>query len=140
VKPGVLNESDVVTGTDLFPTFLEMAGLSLQPEQHMDGVSIVSSLKGGPFQRGKPLYWHSPTSRPYSTGDTDSSAIRLGNYKLIEWYHTGHVELYDLSKDIGEQNNLAEAMPEKTRELLGLLQSWRKEINAHTRAQNWGKK
>ena len=137
VKPGVLNETDVVGGTDLFPTFLEMAGLSLQPEHHQDGVSIVSSLKGGKFERGKPLFWHSPTSRPYSTGDTDSSAVRLGNYKLIEWYNADHVELYDLSMDIGEQNNLAEAMPEKTQELRVLLRDWRKEIDAHTREQNW---
>lgn len=137
VKPGVFNEKDVVIGTDLFPTFLEMAELPAQPGHHVDGVSFLPSLKGEKFERGTPLFWHSPTSRPYSTGDTDSSAVRLGNYKLIEWYNTGHVELYDLSKDIGEQNNLAEVLPEKTQELLGLLRNWRKEIDAHTREQKW---
>lgn len=133
---GFVNETDVVTGSDLFPTFLEMAGLPLEPQHHNDGVSIVPSLKGQGFKRG-PLFWHSPTSRPYSTGDTDSSAVRLGDYKLLEWYNADHVELYDLSKDIGEQNDLSKKMPEKTAEMLAVLHDWKKEINAHTREQRW---
>lgn len=138
-KPGFVNERDVVVGSDLFPTFLEMAGLPLQPKNHIDGISIVPSLKGEMFKRGKPVFWHSPTSRPYSTGDTDSSAVRIGDYKLLEWYNADHVELYDLSKDIGEQNDLSKKRPEKTAEMLAVLQDWRKEINAHTRDQSWGK-
>jgi arylsulfatase A-like enzyme len=138
-QAGFVNETDVVVGSDLFPTFLEMAGLPLQPQNHIDGISIVASLKGQKFERGKPVFWHSPTSRPYSTGDSDSSAVRIGDYKLIEWYNADHVELYDLSKDIGEQNDLSKKMPEKTAEMLAVLYSWRKEINAHTREQSWGK-
>jgi len=137
VKPGTVNSNDVVIQTDLFPTFLGMAGLPLQPEHHMDGACLVPSLKGQRFERGKPLFWHSPTSRPYSTGDTDSSAVRIGNYKLLEWYNIGHVELYDLSKDIGERNDLSKKMPEKTAEMLEILHGWRKQINAHTREQKW---
>jgi arylsulfatase A-like enzyme len=132
-----VNETDVIVGTDLFPTFLDVAGLPLRPKHHLDGISIVPSLKGTPFKRVKPLFWHSPTSRPYSTGDTDSTAVRIGNYKLIEWYNADHVELYDLSRDIGEQNDLSAKMPEKTAEMLAILRDWRREINAHTRAQRW---
>jgi arylsulfatase A-like enzyme len=139
-KAGFVNETDVVVGSDLFPTFLEMAGLPLEPQNHKDGISIVPSLRGKKFKRNKPVFWHSPTSRPYSTGDTDSSAVRIGNYKLLEWYNADHVELYDLSKDLGEQNDLSKKMPEKTAEMLAVLHNWRKEINAHTREQNWGKK
>ncbi len=137
VKSGSVNSNDVVIQTDLFPTFLEMAGLPLEPQHHKDGVSIVPSLKGQGFKREKPLFWHSPVSRPYSTGDTDSSAVRIGNYKLLEWYNADHVELYDLSKDLGEQNDLSKKMPEKTAEMLATLHAWRKEIGAHTRAQVW---
>ena len=115
-----------------------MAGLPAEPDRHRDGVSIVPCLKGEPFSRG-PVFWHSPLSRPYSTGDTDSSAVRIGNYKLLEWYNADHVELYDLSADIGEQNDLSKKMPEKTKEMLGALHAWRTSINAHTREQNWGK-
>jgi hypothetical protein len=63
--------------------------------------------------------------------------VRIGDFKLIEWYNADHVELYDLSKDIGEQNDLSKTMPEKTAEMLEVLHNWRKEINAHTREQNW---
>jgi arylsulfatase A-like enzyme len=138
-KPGTVNESDVVLGSDLFPTFLDMAGLPLEPKYHIDGVSIVPSLKTEPFQRG-PVFWHSPTSRTFSTGDTDSSAVRIGNYKLIEWYNADHVELYDLSTDIGEHNDLSDKMPEKTAEMLAVLHEWREEIQAFTRDQVWVKK
>ena len=138
-KPGFVNETDVVVGSDLYPTFLEMANLPFEPQNHVDGASIVPSLKGQKFERGKPVFWHSPASRPYSTGDTDSSAVRMGDYKLLEWYNANHVELYDLLKDIGEQMNLADKMPEKKAEMLKVLHEWRKKINAHTREQNWGK-
>lgn len=137
-KPGFVNKTDVVVGTDLFPTFLEMAGLPLQPQNHIDGLSMVPSLKGQKFERG-PVFWHSPMSRPYSTGDTDSSAVRVGNYKLLEWYNADRVELYDLSKDIGEQNDLSATLPEKTAEMLATLHGWHKEINAHKRPQKWSK-
>jgi len=137
-KPGTVNKSDIVIGTDLFPTFLDMAGLPLKPEAHKDGISIVPSLKGKEFSRG-PLFWHSPVSRPYSTGDTISSAVRLGNYKLIDWYKADHVELFDLSKDIGEQHDLSKEMPEKTAEMLELVRNWREEIDAHEREQRWSK-
>lgn len=136
-KPGFVNKTDVVVGSDLFPTFLDMAGLPLEPQNHIDGISIASSLKGQPFKRGKPIFWHQPTSRPYSTGDTDSSALRIGDFKLQEWYNADHVELYDLSKDIGEQHDLSEKMPEKTAQMLAVLHDWREEINAHTRDQRW---
>ena len=66
-KPGFVNETDVVVGSDLYPTFLEMANLPFEPQNHVDGASIVPSLKGQKFERGKPVFWHSPASRPYST-------------------------------------------------------------------------
>ena len=140
-RPGTLNTNDVVIQTDLFPTFLEVAGLPLQPQNHKDGESIVPSLRGKPFQRTHPLFWNSPASRPYSTGDTDSSAVRLGNYKLLEWYHTGRVELYDLSNDPGEQHDLSKTVPEKTEQMQKLLHDWWKQESIYrSPKQRWSKK
>ena len=83
---------------------------------------MVPALKGDGLVRGKPIFWHSPVSRPYSTGDTDSSAVRIGDYKLIDWYNTGHVELYDLVNDPGEQNNLAASKPDRLQVMMqGLI-------------------
>jgi arylsulfatase A-like enzyme len=118
----------ITTGTDLYPTMLELAGLPLRPEQHLDGVSVVLALDAQMPYRG-PIFWHSPLGRPDSTGDTNATALRQGRWKLIEWYDENVVELYDLHEDPGEQKNLAESDPERSAALLKKLQTWR-EANA----------
>jgi arylsulfatase A-like enzyme len=121
--------SDVpVTSTDFYPTMLEMTGMELMPEQHMDGVSLVPLLKGSGQLEERPLFWHYPH---YSNqGGKPGAAVRLGDYKLIEFFDPGLVELYNLKEDLGETKNLAEAMPEKVEEMLQLLHSWQTEIGA----------
>ena len=141
VAPGIVNQTNVISQLDLFPTFLEVAGMPLRPECHKDGRSFLALLKGNDVSRSEPLFWHSGAGRPYSTGDTDSSAIRLGKYKLLEWYHSGHVELYDLSSDLGEQHDLSQKMPEKVMQMRALLHAWRKETGAFCPAEQcWLKK
>ena len=117
----------LMMSTDYYPTFLEMAGLPLRPRQHMDGVSLVPLLKGGaPAER--PLFWHYPH---YSNqGGAPGGAVRVGNFKLIEWFEDMRVELFDLSGDLGEQHDLAAAMPEKTAALRQQLHDWRQRVNA----------
>lgn len=117
-----------VTSTDFYPTILEMTGLDPMPEQHLDGVSLVPLLKGdGPLEE-RPLFWHYPH---YSNqGGKPGAAVRLGDYKLIEFFDPGIVELYKLSEDVGESHNLAAEMPGKTEELLRLLHTWQAEIGA----------
>ena len=138
--PGVTDPGSasnaIITGTDFFPTFLEMAGLPLRPEAHLDGESFAWALRGG-VSRGedRAIYWHSPVSRPQSTGDENSSAIRIGNYKLIEFYDDDRVELYDLSNDIGESNDLSTEMQDVKERLLKRLKDWRNETGAWTRKQ-----
>lgn len=128
-QAGTVSEA-VVTGTDIYPTVLAMAGLEQRPQDHLDGMDVTTAIKGLKFDRHQPIFWHSPMARPGSTGDENSSAVRWGDYKLIDWYDKGEVELFNLKEDIREQQNLAEEMPEKTEELLQLVRHWRKEINA----------
>jgi uncharacterized sulfatase len=61
---------------------------------------------------------------------TPAAAIREGDYKLIEFFEDDHLELYNLSEDIGEKHNLAEAMPEKAAELRGKLRRWQESVGA----------
>ena len=77
----------------------------------------------------KPLYWH---FSHYSNHGAQSpgGAIRLGDYKLIEYYENNTVQLFNLKADPGEQRDLAKSEPEKARQLLAMLHSWRKEVNA----------
>jgi hypothetical protein len=52
------------------------------------------------------------------------------DYKLIEWYENGRIELYNLKNDIGERHDLAAEMPKKAAELRRMLHKWRRQTNA----------
>ena len=128
VKPNTV--SDVpVTSTDFYPTLLDLAGLPLQPQQHLDGISFAPLLRGEKQDLSqRPLFWHYPH---YSNqGGFPSSAVRLGDYKLIQRLEDSRTHLYNLKDDVGERNDLAETMPEKTAELKKLLLDWYKETGA----------
>lgn len=113
--------------TDFYPTFLAASGIRLDPKQHLDGVSILPILRNpnAPIQRDT-IYWHYPLERRHFLGGQSSGAIRKGRWKLIEFYDTGQIELYNFEEDVGEERNLKDAHPEKARELLTLLRDWRK--------------
>ena len=126
-KPGSTCDAPVIS-TDYYPTLLELAGLPAKPEQHLDGVSLVALLKGTATSRGRPLYWHYPHYG--NQGGAPYGAIRDGDWKLIEWYEDGALELYNVPADIGEKSNLATQQPEKVRELRAKLVAWRTEVGA----------
>ena len=128
-KPGSVNKSPIIE-TDIYPTVLEMAGLPLRPEDHKDGRSFSAALKGKAINDDRAIFWHSPLARPTSTGDLNSSAVRVGDYKLIDWYDNDRVELFNIRKDIGENHDLSKVMPEKTAGMLKLVRDWRKSIGA----------
>ena len=109
-----------VTGTDHYPTMLEIAGAGLLPEQHVDGRSYLKALRGETYQRDG-MFWYKWQARPDSTGDTRAISLIEGNYKIIQWIDEDLVELFDLSKDISEQTNLASEMPERTKTMLATL-------------------
>jgi arylsulfatase A-like enzyme len=125
-KPGSMCETPVVT-TDLYPTLLELAGLPLDPTQHRDGVSLVLLLKGGELGRG-PLFWHYPHYG--NQGGAPCGAVRLGDWKLIEWYEDGRRELFNLHEDPGEAHDLAAEDPARVKELHARLAAWRADIGA----------
>jgi len=132
VAPGVTmpgSTCDVpVISTDFYPTLLQFAGQPLKPEQHLDGVSFLPLLKGEINPRGKSLFWHYPHYA--NQGGAPYGAIREGDWKLIEWYEDGALELYDIPQDIGEKNNLATQQPDKVKALHEKLIAWRKEVGA----------
>ena len=124
-----------VTSTDFYPTILEIAGLKLKPAQHIDGKSLVPLLKKNNDTTdiskeflNRPIFWHYPH---YSNqGGKPGSAVRLGNYKLIEFFEDNRIELYDLENDPGERQNISEEYPGVVKKLKNLLDSWRDSVNA----------
>ena len=127
IKPNTTSQA-VVTGTDYYPTLLEMLDLPALPDQHKDGRSFVPALKAQDYERG-PIYWHFPHYSNHGY-QSPNGAIRSGQYKLIEYYENGSVQLFDLEKDVGEQNDLSKAKPDITKKLLKMLHDWRDEVDA----------
>lgn len=97
----------------------------------MDGVSLTPLFENpGVSLDREALYWHFPgyPNSRWRTGPV--SAIRSGPWKLMKFYETDHLELYNLQDDPGEQKNLAEKMPDQTVQLKEKLENWLKETNA----------
>jgi arylsulfatase A-like enzyme len=133
IKAGSVSQVQV-TGTDHYPSLLAMAGLPLQAEQHRDGESYMPALQGKDYQRS-PMFWHSSLGRPTSTGDTRSSAVIDGDWKLIQWYSLKdesieRVELFNIAADPGEHQDLSSQKPEKVDELEAMLNEWKLSVNA----------
>ena len=117
-----------ITSVDFLPTFAELAGVSLPTAQPVDGESFVPLLRGQRALSNRPIFWHYPL---YLTGRASpASAIRKGDWKLIEYFEDGRLELYNLATDVSESRNLADAEPSVARELHEELRTWRKATNA----------
>ena len=127
--PAGLDIAQPTTSNDLYPTLLELAGLTQMPEQHLDGESLASAIFGQGGAAERPLYWHFP--HYHGSGNRPSGAIRWGDLKLIEWFEDGGFELYDLSADLGERRDLVGERPEDAARLLSELQRWRGEVGAN---------
>lgn len=136
--PGVVKPGNVcrvpVTSVDFYPTILDMAGVKGDPTHKLEGVSLVPLLKQtGGIERDA-IYWHYPHYHP--GGATPFGAIRKGDWRLIEFYEDGKVELYNLKDDIGEAKDLSQAMPEKAAELRKMLDDWLKKTDAQMPTPN----
>lgn len=122
------SKSDVpVTGTDFFPSLLELAGIPRNPEQHRDGISFVPVLQGDKMAE-HPLIWHYPHYG--NQGGDPSSIIRKGNWKLIHYLENGVDELYDLQASITEKENMADSFPQITKNLSEELHEYLIGVNA----------
>jgi arylsulfatase A-like enzyme len=129
--PGVTDRgmrSDVpVTGADLYPTLLELAGLPLRPEQHRDGMSLVPLLHGESLP-DRPLIWHYPHYG--NQGGEPSGIYRDGPWKLIHYYEDGRDELYHLEEDLGERHDLAEQNPDRVERMRLQLKEFLHQVGA----------
>jgi arylsulfatase A-like enzyme len=132
-----------VTFVDFLPTLAELTSAPLPEKQPVDGVSIVPLMLGDQIKERK-IFWHYPmylsgpervkpifgTDRMYWRA-TPCSVVREGDWKLIQFFETGTVELYNIRQDIGETNDLASVHPEKAEALLQALEIWQAETDAN---------
>ena len=132
--PGVTRPGSVcdhpVTSTDLFPTFLEMSGHADDPRAAaaVDGLGLVPLLRQPDACLDRDaLYWHYPH---YYETTTPVSAVRCGDWKLLEYFEDGRLELYNLADDLGEEHDLAAQHPAEVEELHAMLDAWRNDVDA----------
>ncbi|MBN2030585.1 sulfatase-like hydrolase/transferase [bacterium] len=136
-RPGSTCHHPVIS-TDFYPTLLEAAGLPLNPQQHLDGVSLVPLLEGKDQINRESLFWHYPH---YSNqGGFPGGAIREGDFKLVERYEDGRVHLYNLKDDIGEKNDLAASMPDRVNQMCERLHKWYNKVDAKFLQEKEGRK
>ncbi|MCP5537990.1 MAG: sulfatase [Akkermansiaceae bacterium] len=112
---------------DVFPTFLEMAGVPVPRDIPVDGKSLVPILKNpATRQAERTLFWHYPNFYDQPA----FSSVRQGDWKLIYWHANQKLALYNLKDDLGEKNDLSQKHPEKTSRLAKVLGKHLKETDA----------
>ena len=132
--PGVVSpetvESTPVISTDFFPTLLEAASIKVPETYEGDGVSLLPVLKmeEGTFTR-ESIYFHYP-NYAFHRSNRLGSAVRRGDYKLIEWLDDGTFELYNLAEDLEESNDLSDEKPLLAEAMLKQLHDWREKVDA----------
>lgn len=149
-KPGITTTPAI--GTDFYPTLLELCGLPMRPNQHVDGVSLAPILLNGndpkmsnasdtpdsadglAMQKAvekldrRHLFWHYPHYG--NQGGEPSSIVSQGQWKLIYYYEDDRGELYNIIDDVGERNDVASQHPGIALSMRSTLQQWLKKTDA----------
>lgn len=137
VKRGTVS-SALASSVDFYPTLLDATGVSVKEGLELDGISLLPVIKGDSQQLERDIFSIFPHYLHY-TGDgylvEPCATVRRGDYKLLRFFARGpegqdDLELYNLSEDIGEAQNLAASMPEKASELNTLLGSYLEQSDA----------
>lgn len=122
ITPKVESES-LVSLFDMFPTFIDLAGED--SIRNVDGKSLTPILFDEKQWTNRTLFWHSSKARPHSTGERKTSAVRKGDWKLLDFYEEGRIELYNIANDQGENSDVSLQEVAKKDELLELLNNWK---------------
>jgi arylsulfatase A-like enzyme len=138
IDPGSVSEEYFST-VDYLPTISAIAGINEIPEE-VDGVNIITLFlePGKKHNSERALFWHYPhfsnqLGRP-------AGAVRVGDFKLVELYESGKLELYDLKNNVSESSDISKKNKSKTQELHKLLSDWLKDMNAQMPLPNPGYK
>lgn len=130
VAPAGRECCEPVITSDFYPTILDMVGLEGDKthNEDLDGLSLIPLLRdpSASLERDA-LYFHYPHYYPTTS---PVSAVRAGDWKLLEYFEDGHVELYNLAEDLGETKDLAAEMPQRAKTLRERLTGWRKQVGA----------
>lgn len=134
IAAGKTDAVSLISAVDLLPTFCELAGAELPDGYEPDGNSIVEVLKGTAMpRRDKPLYWKIGANWPARATKPDhwvSWAVVHDRWKLVANRDLSHVELFEISEDVGENHNLGADHPDVATAMLARLKDWQKTLPA----------
>ena len=125
IKASQVNNTPVIS-MDFFPTILDACGLPAEPL--CDGESLTPLFSGKRLDR-RSIYFHVP-NYAWHRSNSLAGAVRSGPYKLVRHYTSGALELYNVTKDISETNNLARVHPRIANRLNNELSAWLTETEA----------
>jgi arylsulfatase A len=147
-KPGTVSDTPII-GTDVLPTFCEIAGVDLPKDRPLDGASFLPLFAGEPIRRSTPMYWHF-----YAAGGAQNVAIRMGDWKLsaemdagppqqragivaadqqtIKTAGLGKMELYNLKNDIAETTDMSSSEPTRFARMAKLLRIKYREVQVES--------
>jgi N-acetylgalactosamine-6-sulfatase len=129
VPAGRVDTTSVLAGVDVLPTLLAAAGIATPEGYQTDGVNAMAAFKGEPFTRTQPLFWEwrGPNAHDHDWGQL---AMRDGFHALVMTQDGKRTELYDLSKDRGQENDLSTAQPDRVTSMTAAIREWQKTLPA----------
>lgn len=133
VQPGSICNVPIIS-VDLYPTLLELSGAEAPRDQPLDGLSILPLILGKTDKLDRDsIYWHFPGylgSGQNQWRTRPVGAVRDGDWKLLEFFEDGRLELYNLREDMSESQDQVSTQPDQAKALQQKLESWRRSINA----------
>ncbi|QGJ69940.1 N-acetylgalactosamine-6-sulfate sulfatase [Planctomycetales bacterium 10988] len=124
IPAGRVDDSTVVSGVDMYPTLLNAAGIDLPEGYQGDGENILAAWQGESFERSKPLFWEWQGNHT-KEGNWPVYGMRKGDWQLLMDPHGERIELYDMSKDLLQQNNLADRKPDLVNQMVDQIRAWK---------------
>jgi arylsulfatase A-like enzyme len=126
VPAGRVENASVLSGVDLLPTCCALAGVSLPPDEELDGEDTSDALTGGHHQRTKPLLWEWRFGiQGHVLNKSPMLAVRQDKWKLLLNPDRSRLELYDIPADPMELTNLATQQPALVERLATQALTWR---------------
>ncbi len=130
VKAGSSSDA-IVSCVDFYPTFSELTKAG-EVEQVLDGKSMLSVLNGGEGDSEREIFTHYPVYHH----EVPMSAVRKGDWKIIQNLVSGEFDLYNLKYDINEMTDLKFSYPEKLAEMKTVLETWQTNTKAQMPVPN----
>lgn len=125
VKPGSVSDAPV-SCVDFYPTFIQLAKGEKPKNQALDGISLLPALTRNQFDPQREIFTHYPVYHH----EQPMSAVRKGDWKLVENLVTGELDLYNLKYDVNEMTDLKYSYPEKLAKMKEILSRWQQDTKA----------